>query len=100
MTAAPFTADVFTYRNELGQTFRELLAERIRAQGIAFNRDHPDLRGWRDKPWMDGVLVDLDEDDEVEYLVRGVLEVIREAVGGWPEVVDAYFRRELEGGAR
>ena len=85
----PEAAVIFTYRNELGQTLRELIAERIRAQGIAYNRDHPEKRGWRDKAWMDGITVDLDEDDELEYLVKGVTSVLREAMGGWESIADA-----------
>ena len=100
MSAETIT-DLFLYKNSIGQTFRELLAERIRAQGIAWHKDHdPD---WRDKPWMDGVRIDVDEDDQVEYLVRGVTAVIRDAVGEefWGELAGAYLDAALseDGGA-
>jgi hypothetical protein len=53
------------------QTARERLAELIRLGGIDWKRDNdPD---WRDKPWMDGVMVDLDEPDVVEAIVARIL---------------------------
>lgn len=53
------------------QTARERLAELIRIGGIDWKRENdPD---WRDKPWMDGVLVDLDESDVVEAIVDRIL---------------------------
>lgn len=53
------------------QTARERLAELIRLGGIDWKRaNDPD---WRGKPWMDGVLVDVDEDDVVEAIVSRVL---------------------------
>ena len=53
------------------QTARERLAELIRLGGIDWMRaNNPD---WRGKPWMDGVLVDLDESDVVEAIVERIL---------------------------
>lgn len=53
------------------QTARERLAELIRLGGMDWKRaNDPD---WRDKPWMDGVMVDLDEDDVVEAIVARIL---------------------------
>lgn len=53
------------------QTARERIAELIRLGGIDWKRGNdPD---WRDKPWMDGVLVDLDESDVVEAIVNRIL---------------------------
>lgn len=93
-------SDLFLYRNDLGQTFRELLAERIRAKGGQFNHDHPECRSSRDKPFLDGIMIDLDEPDEVEYLVLGVTEVIREACGGatafWSQFTERYLQAELD----
>jgi hypothetical protein len=53
------------------QTARERLAELIRAGGIDWKREHDP--GWRDKPWMDGVLIDVDEDDVVKAIVDRIL---------------------------
>lgn len=53
------------------QTARERLAELIRLGGIDWKRKNDP--GWRGKPWMDGVLVDLDESDVVEAIVNRIL---------------------------
>jgi hypothetical protein len=53
------------------QTARERLAEAIWMGGCAWKRAHdPD---WRGKPWMDGVMVDLDESDVVDAIVDRIL---------------------------
>jgi hypothetical protein len=53
------------------QTARERLAELIRLGGIDWKQaNDPD---WRGKPWMDGILVDLDETDVVEVIVERIL---------------------------
>lgn len=70
-----------TYRNgepiiiwaptTIHQTARERLAELIRGGGIGWKKLHDP--NWRGKPWMDGVLVDLDETDVVEHIVTHIL---------------------------
>lgn len=53
------------------QSARERLAEMIRAGGIDWHRaNNPE---WRDKPWSDGVIVDLDEADVIEAIVDRIL---------------------------
>ena len=54
------------------QTARERLAETIRMGGIRW-KEANDL-AWRGKPWMDGVLVDLDETDVIEAIIDCILE--------------------------
>ena len=59
---------------------RERLTEALRAAGIAWHREHdPD---WRDKPWHDGVLIDLDEDDQATALADAVLALGLTVVDG------------------
>jgi hypothetical protein len=53
------------------QTARERLAELIRLGGIDWKRANDPH--WRDKPWMDGVMVDVDEDDVVAAIVDRIL---------------------------
>lgn len=55
------------------QTARERLAEAIRLGGIRW-REQNDPE-WRGKPWMDGVLVDLDEEGVVETIVQRIVEL-------------------------
>jgi len=50
---------------------RELMAERLRVAGIAWKRENDPT--WRDKPWHDGVLMDLDEDDQLLALADAAL---------------------------
>lgn len=55
------------------QSARERLAEAVRLGGIRWHEQHnPD---WRGKPWMDGVMVDLDESDVVDTIVDRILEL-------------------------
>jgi hypothetical protein len=55
------------------QTARERLAEAVRLGGIRWHRaNNPD---WRDKPWMHGVPVDLDESDVVECIVQTIVDL-------------------------
>ena len=57
------------------QTTKELIAEKIRCAGIEYKRKNdPD---WRDKPFMDGIIMDLDESDEVGYLAEAVFLMLR-----------------------
>lgn len=54
------------------QNVRQRLAEAIRAGGIDWKKaNDPE---WRDKPWADGVMVDLDEDDVVEVIVERIFK--------------------------
>ncbi|QDK01278.1 hypothetical protein SEA_WATERT_7 [Microbacterium phage WaterT] len=55
------------------QTTRERLAEAIRLGGIRW-REQNDPE-WRGKPWMDGVLVDLNEDGVVETIIQRIVEL-------------------------
>lgn len=48
------------------QTTFERLKDLIRRGGIEWHRAHnPE---WRDKPWKDGISVDLDEDDVLTFI--------------------------------
>lgn len=50
---------------------RERIAELLRTGGIAWHRaNDPE---WRDKPWHDGVVLDLDEDDQADFLATYLL---------------------------
>lgn len=55
----------------------EKLAEAMRSAGIDWHRKHD--RNWRDKPWMDGISMDLDEDEHVAVLIEAVNRVLAEA---------------------
>lgn len=61
----------------INQTARERLAELIRAGGISFLRANPERTlheaPWRDKPFMDGIAVDLDESDVMNHIVDYVI---------------------------
>ncbi len=48
------------------------LAELLRTGGIAYHREHNPQ--WRDEPWKDGVLMDLDEDDQAAFLAAYLLD--------------------------
>ncbi len=50
---------------------RERIAELLRTGGIDWHRTHNP--NWRDKPWTDGVPIDLDEDDQCEFLAGYLL---------------------------
>jgi hypothetical protein len=62
----------------INQTSRERLGELIRAGGIAYLRANPERTmhesPWRDKPWTDGIAVDLDESDVVDAIVEYIVE--------------------------
>lgn len=53
------------------------IAEAIRAAGIEWHRSNDPK--WRDKPWMDGVSVDLDEDDQLTALTDGVCALLAQS---------------------
>lgn len=60
----------------LWQTSRDRLRELIRVSAIDFLRNHPRLamgRPWRDKPYMDGVRVDLEEDDVLDWMTDFII---------------------------
>jgi hypothetical protein len=55
------------------QTARERLIEAVRIGGMDWHRAHnPE---WRDKPWMDGIMVDLDEDDVLAAIVDRIIAI-------------------------
>lgn len=56
----------------INQTTTERLAELIRAGGIDYKREHDPK--WRDKPYKDGIVVDLDESDVVDHITRYVIQ--------------------------
>lgn len=61
----------------VNQSSREYLCELIRTGGIAFLRANPSRTlhesDWRDKPYMDGIAVDLDETDVVEAIADHII---------------------------
>ena len=63
--------------DNINQTSRERLGELIRAGGIAFLRANPSRTlheaNWRDKAWMDGIAVDLDESDVIDAIIDYIL---------------------------
>lgn len=55
----------------LWQTARDRLRELIRVGGIDFLRKHPERavgRSWRDKPYLDGIRVDLEDDEVLDWI--------------------------------
>jgi len=57
------------------RTTKELIAEKIRCAGIEYKRKNDP--NWRDKPFMDGIIMDLDESDEVAFLADAVFLMLR-----------------------
>lgn len=58
---------------EIRQTARERLVEAIRLGGIRWREQNdPD---WRGKPWMDGIMVDLDEDDVLQSIAQMIIDL-------------------------
>lgn len=56
----------------INQTARQRLTEAIRMGGLNWHRaNNPE---WRDKPWKDGISVDLDEPDVVEMIVQTIID--------------------------
>lgn len=53
------------------QSTRERLIELIRTGGIKWNRENN--LSWRDNPWKDGILVDLDEQRVLETLADHII---------------------------
>lgn len=55
---------------DITQTTRERLAELIRSAGIEWKRANDPH--WRDKPWKDGVVIDLDDVDGfiADYIIE------------------------------
>ena len=70
MTKRPMTTDPITIwaPTNVKQTTRERLADLIRTAGIAWKRANDP--SWRDEPWMDGIVVDL---DDVEDFIAGYI---------------------------
>lgn len=54
---------------------KELIAEKIRCAGIDYKRKYD--KTWRDKPFMDGIIMGLDESDEVDFLAEAVFRMLR-----------------------
>jgi hypothetical protein len=59
-------------------SLHQRVAEAIRCAGIEWHRDH-DPR-WRDKPYQDGINVDLDEDDQLDALTAAALFAVEEVL--------------------
>ena len=54
------------------QTTRERLADLIRCAGIAWKRaNDPD---WRNEPWMDGIVLDLDLEGVDDFIADYIIE--------------------------
>jgi hypothetical protein len=56
----------------------EVIAEAIRVGGIAWRREHDPE--WRDKPWHDGISVDVDEADVLATLTQSVLDALEDYI--------------------
>ena len=56
---------------EIRQTARERLADLIRTGAINWKRSNDPE--WRDKPYFDGVVVDLEEAEVVDWLVDYII---------------------------
>lgn len=54
------------------------VAEAIRCAGIEWHREHDPE--WRDKPWKDGVPIDVDESDELDTLTKAALDAVQEVL--------------------
>ncbi len=61
----------------------ELLAELLRAGGIEWHRRNDPA--WRDKPWTDGVQMDLDEGDQCGFLASYLLDKLAVIVAPEPQ---------------
>lgn len=63
--------------SSINQTTKDRLKELIRLGGIDFLRANPDRTlhegAWRDKAWMDGIAVDLDEDDVLDAIAESII---------------------------
>jgi len=61
----------------INQTARDRLKELIHVGGIEYLRANPSRTmhsaDWRDKPWMDGIAVDLDEDDVLDAIADYII---------------------------
>lgn len=55
------------------QTARERLEEAIRLGGMQWHRENNP--NWRDKPWKDGIRVDLDEADVVARIAQYIIDL-------------------------
>jgi hypothetical protein len=60
------------------ESLHQRVAEAIRAAGITWLREHDPE--WRDKPWMDGISVDLDEDAALSALTEAALVAVQEVL--------------------
>ena len=64
--------------DNIHQSSGDRLAELIRAGGIAYLRANPTKTlhegDWRDKPFMDGIAVDLDESDVVDFIAAFIID--------------------------
>lgn len=67
----------------INQTTIDRLKDLIRCGGIAWKRENDP--NWRDNPWKDGILVDLDEDDVLDALAAYVLENSDPAAESMPD---------------
>lgn len=59
------------------RTLNDRISEAIRCAGIEWKQQNDP--SWRDKPWKDGISVDLDENDVLEALTAGVGKVLAES---------------------
>lgn len=67
-----------TIGNVQYESLHQRVAEAIRCAGIEWNRQRNPK--WRDKPWHDGIPVDLDEDDELDALTKAALVAVQEVL--------------------
>lgn len=57
------------------QQTKDLIAEKIRCAGIDYKRKYD--KSWRDKPFIDGIIMDLDETVQVNFLAEAVFLMFR-----------------------